>query len=153
VNSDCGDLLRAFNEEGVRYLIVGAHAFAVHAEPRLTKDFDVWVEPDAENAGRVWRALVRFGAPLHGVRAEDFAKAGIIFQIGVQPNRIDVLTSITGVRFGTAWKNRVRTRTMGFVVSVLSLADLIRNKKAAGRPQDLLDVQTLELARRRRKKR
>jgi len=87
------------------------------------------------------------------VRVEDFIAADTTFQIGVQPNRIDVRTSIAAVRFGTAWKNRVRTRTMGLVVSVLGLADLIRNKKAAGRPQDLLDLQTLELARRRRKRR
>lgn len=152
VNSDCSELLSIFNEREVRYLIVGAHAFAYHAEPRFTKDFDVWVEPTRENASRVWKGLAAFGAPVGEVTPGDFAKPGTVFQIGVEPNRIDILTAIDGVRFPTAWENRARRVLGGVPVAYLGLRELIRNKRSVGRPKDLADLETLEEARRRRRR-
>ncbi len=138
------DRLSAFNEAGVRYLVVGAAAFIEHAEPRVTKDFGVWVEPTPENAARVWRALAEFGAPLAGIRPEDFGRRDTIYQIGVPPVRIDVVTSIEAVRFPTAWRNRRRGVYQGVQTGFLGLRELIRNKRAVGRPQDLADVAALE---------
>ncbi len=144
LTSDFSELLRSFNAAKVRYLVVGAYAVAYHSEPRFTQDFDVWVEPTAENAARVWRALEKFGAPLAGVRPADFAREEMVFQMGIAPNRIDVIMGIDGVAFRTAWKNRVSATLGGVPVQVLGKSDLIRNKRASGRPQDLLDLQRLQ---------
>ena len=143
LNSDFSELLKTFNAAGVRYLIVGAHAVAYHAEPRFTADFDVWAEPSAENAARVWAALRRYGAPLGTATEADFTNPDTIYQLGVEPNRIDIVMGIDGVSFSTAWRNRVRATFGGIAVCILGKADLIRNKRACGRPQDLLDLQHL----------
>lgn len=132
------------NAAGADYLIIGAHALAVHGFIRGTKDLDVWIRPSAENAPRVHRALVSFGAPAGDVSVEDFARPGIVYQIGVPPVRIDITTSIDGVTFDEAWPVRVTASFEGQPVAVLSRAHLIRNKRATGRPQDLVDVQRLE---------
>jgi hypothetical protein len=100
--------LRAFNAADVRFLVVGAYALALHGRPRATGDLDVWVEATAENAARVMQALAAFGAPLSGVVTEDFARAGIVYQIGVPPSRIDILTELTGITFAEAWPDRLR---------------------------------------------
>ncbi len=107
INPDFRDMLSALSTARARFLVVGAHAVAHHTEPRYTKDFDIWVEPSVANAERVWAALRAFGAPTFGPRAEEFARPDLVLQIGVEPNRIDLLTSITGVRFDAAWRNRV----------------------------------------------
>ena len=146
VNSDFSDLLSAFNAEGVEYLVVGAHALAAHGHIRATKDMDVWTRPNLDNAPRVLRALASFGAPLHDLSAQDLAGPGLIFQIGVPPVRIDVITSIDGVEFAAAWQDRVVGNLGGVSVPVLSRHHLIANKKAAGRLQDLADVEWLEKA-------
>jgi hypothetical protein len=111
---------------------------------RATKDLDVWIRPERANAARVLSALVAFGAPLHDLSVDDLARPGLIFQIGVEPIRIDVITRIDGVTFDAAWLDRVEARFGDQPVSVLSRDHLIQNKKAAGREQDLLDVKWLE---------
>jgi hypothetical protein len=144
VNRDFRDLLAAFNAQGVEYLVVGAYALAAHGHVRATKDLDVWVRPDAENAKRVLTALQAFGAPLHDLTEVDLATPGLIFQIGVPPVRIDVLTAIDGVEFADAWPTRMLTQFASEPVAVLAREHLIKNKRAAGRIQDLADVERLE---------
>lgn len=143
MNPDFKDLLSAFNAHGVEYIVVGAHALAAHGHVRATKDLDVWVRPDPENAKRVLAALRSFGAPLQDLTENDLASPGLIFQIGVAPVRIDVITAIDGVGFAEAWPDRVKTRFADLPVSVLSRKHLIQNKTAAGRTQDLADVEWL----------
>jgi hypothetical protein len=144
MNRDFRDLLSAFNDRGVEYLVVGAHALAAHGHVRATKDLDVLVRPDPANAARVLAALKGFGAPLHGLTEADLASPGLVFQIGVPPVRIDVLTAIDGVEFEEAWGARLRTRLADLEITVISKEHLIRNKRAAGRLQDLADVERLE---------
>jgi hypothetical protein len=146
MTKDFKDLLRAFNANAVKYLIIGAHAFGVHAQPRATKDLDLFIRSDRENAKAVYRALAEFGAPLEGMSPADFAD-GTSFQIGQPPDRIDVLQRIDGLTFDEAWPNRVEGMIDGDVpASVISREDLIKNKLASGREQDLLDVKTLRKA-------
>jgi hypothetical protein len=144
VNPDFRDLLAEFNGCGVEYLIVGAHALAAHGHVRATKDLDIWVRPEPENAKRVLKALQGFGAPLHDLSERDLAEPGLIFQIGVPPVRIDVVTSIDGVEFAQAWPERLATRFSDQPVSVLSRKHLIQNKRASARMQDLADIERLE---------
>jgi hypothetical protein len=144
VNPDFRDLFKAFNGEGVEYLLVGAQAVIIHAQPRYTKDMDVWVRASGENAERVFRALATFGAPLEGVTPRDFTDPNLIYQIGVAPNRVDIVMSIAGVDFEAGWANRVESTYGGTPIHVIGKDDLIRAKKASGRPQDLLDVDALE---------
>src|SRR5256885_10761379 len=129
VNRDFRDLLAAFNAHEVRYLVVGAYAVTFHSRPRFTKDLDVWVEPAAANAARVVRALTQFGAPLgsHGVSQVDFQRAGVVYQMGLAPNRIDVLTAIEGLDFAECWPRRVASTYGDAAVAYLSKADLIVN--------------------------
>lgn len=152
MNNDFLDLLRAFRDAQVRFLVVGAHAMAVHGTPRATGDLDVWVEASTANAERVWQALLSFGTPLHalGVELGDFATEGGVVQIGVPPRRIDLLTSIDGVYFAPAWERRVVTDVSGCPVAFLSYEDLLCNKRTAARPKDLQDVAMLEQAHRHR---
>ncbi|MEO8604372.1 MAG: hypothetical protein ABI629_17490 [bacterium] len=124
--------------------MVGAYAMAAHGVPRATGDIDVWVRPSRENAPRVLHALRVFGAPLFDLTAQDLARAGTMLQLGVPPRRIDILTSIDGVTFQTAWSRRVTARLGDVDVVVIGRADLLRNKRAAKRPKDLVDVQLLE---------
>ena len=143
MTKDFKDLLRAFNANAVKYLIIGAHAFGVHAEPRTTKDLDLFIRSDEENAKAAFRALADFGAPLQGLTSEDFCD-GTTFQIGLPPDRIDIIQQISGITFDEAWPNRVQGLIDGEVpASVISRDDLIRNKLASGREQDLLDVKAL----------
>jgi hypothetical protein len=146
MTKDFKDLLRAFNANAVKYLIIGAHAFSVHAEPRTTKDLDLFIRSDEENARAAFKALAEFGAPLQGLTAADFCD-GSTFQIGQPPDRIDVLQRIDGITFDEAWPNRIQGLLDGEVpASVISRDDLIRNKLASGREQDLLDVKVLRKA-------
>jgi hypothetical protein len=144
VNPDYRDMLSALSAEGAEYLIVGAYALAVHGVPRATGDIDLWVRPTPDNAYRVLAALRRFGAPLSELGESDFAVPGTVFQIGVAPRRIDILTSIDGVEFAEAWAARRSVDVEGLSVPVLSREHLIRNKKATGRLQDSADVARLE---------
>jgi hypothetical protein len=144
MNQDFRDLLAEFNAHGVEYIVVGGHALAAHGFVRATKDFDVWVRPSSANAPRVLAALTAFGAPLHDLCEADLASPGTVFQIGVPPIRIDVITAIDGVAFNNAWPVRILAPFADQMAPVLSREDLIRNKRAAGRPRDLLDAQWLE---------
>jgi hypothetical protein len=143
MTKDFKDLLRAFNANAVKYLIVGGHALGVHLVPRMTKDLDLFIRSDPENAAAALRALAQFGAPLEGMSPTDFAD-GTTFQIGQEPDRIDILQRIDGITFEEAWANRIEGTVDGDVpASVISRDDLIRNKLASGREQDLLDVKKL----------
>jgi len=144
LNPDYKDILCILNEENVDYLVVGAYALAAHGLPRATGDIDLWVRSDADNASRVWRALARFGAPLSDLTEEDLRSPGLVFQIGVAPARIDILTSIDSVEFTEAWRDRLEVGIEGLLVKIIGRAHLITNKKAVGRPQDLADVARLE---------
>ena len=144
MNPDFRDILSALSDEEVEFLLVGAYALAVHGLPRATGDIDLWTRPDPGNARRVLLALARFGAPLEQIRQSDLCRPNLVFQIGVTPNRIDLLTSIDGVDFDEAWAARTEMELDGVRVPVISRRDLIRNKRASGRPQDLADVARLE---------
>lgn len=142
-NSDFKDILKSFNDNKVEYLIVGGYAVILYAEPRYTKDIDIWVRADQKNAAAIFKALKDFGAPLFGVNENDFAYEGYFYQIGIPPARIDILMSITGLKFDEAWHNRVETDFDGVKANFISKKDLIACKLAAGRPQDIIDAQLL----------
>ena len=144
MNPDFKDLLSEFNAHGVEYLVVGAYALAAHGRVRATGDLDVWVRPEPANAKRVFSALAAFGAPLQDLTEQELRSPGIVYQIGVAPLRIDVLTGIDAVEFEEAWRERFVTRFADQSVPVLSVAHLIRNKRAVGRAQDIADVEWLE---------
>lgn len=143
MNPDFEDLLRDLSAARAEYLVIGGYAVAFHTEPRYTKDLDVWVRPTTANARRVMTALRKFGAPLDNLRIKDLTTLGIIFQIGVEPNRIDVLTEVDGVDFEAAWKRRVEGPFGRVTVPWISATDLAANKRSVGRPQDLLDLAKL----------
>jgi hypothetical protein len=143
VNQDFFDLLQALNQHEVRFLIVGGYAVIKHSEPRYTKDLDVWIASDFENAGRVVAALTDFGAPLGELTAKDFTAKDFYFTIGIAPNRIDIWFDLPGVEFENCWQNRVTGNIGELEVSFISREDLIKNKQAVGRLQDLADVEKL----------
>ncbi len=143
-NNDLTELLALLNAEGAEYVIVGAYALALHGRARATKDVDIFIRSTAENAQRVWRALVAFGAPLSNLKVGDLASQNTFFIMGRPPNQIDIVTSIDAVSFEQAWATRVATRYGGVPVSFIGKAELIANKKATGRLQDLADVESLE---------
>ena len=145
-NRDFNDLFCAFNAHEVRYLVVGAYAVTFHARPRFTQDLDLWIDPAPDNAQRVWRALASFGAPMHDLSVRELSAPDLVVQLGVAPNRIDVLTGIEGVRFDEAWPDRVEAHYDRTPIHIVSRDILIRNKRALGRPQDLLDLEALERA-------
>lgn len=149
MNPDYADLFKLFNGHRVRYLVVGAYAVVFYAEPRYTKDLDLWVEPTRENADRVWKALTEFGAPLEGVTAEDFSNPELIYQIGVEPNRIDIMMAVPGLEFQGAWKRRVTSSYGGEEIGILNLEDLVLAKKTTDRESDRLDLRLLEEAKKR----
>lgn len=146
MSKDFQDILRTFNAHKVKYLVVGGFAFGVHLEPRTTKDIDLWIRTDPENAKAVFQALAEFGAPIAGMTPADFMD-GTVFQMGQSPERIDILQQVSGLDFDSAWERRLE----GFIdentpALVISRDDLIRNKLASGRDQDLLDVKNLQAA-------
>lgn len=146
MNQDLKDLFRIFNEYGVKYLVVGAYAVIYYAEPRYTKDLDIWVEPAVKNAERVWKALKVFGAPLDSVTIDDFSDRELIYQIGIAPNRIDIMMDIPGVDFSSAWENRVEASYDKEPIHIIGINDLIEAKKTSNREQDRLDLRNLELS-------
>lgn len=148
LSQDARDLLAELQEAEARFLVVGAHALAVHGVSRATLDFDVFVEPSSENAPRVLAALRAFGAPIaaHGVTLGDFERAGTVYQLGLPPNRIDLITAIDGVSFDSAWRGRVEAEVDGLQVPFLGRQELIRNKSSTGRAKDKADVEALEAA-------
>lgn len=145
LNEDYRDILHALSDENVRFILVGAYALAAHGYPRATMDIDIWVMPSPDNAEAVLRALRSFGAPLHNLTKEDLEEDGTIFQIGVAPRRIDIITAASGIEFEHTYQNSVVVNIDGIDVHIPSIDDLIINKKATGRTKDLADVEALEL--------
>ena len=146
MNQDFRDLLQALLNAGARFLVVGAHAMAVHGVPRATGDLDVWISPDRANSDCVWQALLAFGAPVQelGLSREDLEAPGMVIQVGLPPRRIDLLTEASGLTFDEAWQNRTTHLVGSHEVPFLGRQDLVRNKRAAGRPKDLADLDVLE---------
>ena len=144
LNEDYKDMLQSLSEEKVRFLLVGAYAMAAHGYPRATMDIDIWVMPSPENADAVLRSLRRFGAPLHDLTRKDLQTDGTIFQIGVAPRRIDIITSASGLRFEETFSRSMAMDIDGIEVHVPAIQDLIRNKRATGRAKDLADAEALE---------
>ena len=142
LNEDYRDMLHALSDEKVRFLLVGAYALAAHGYPRATMDIDIWVMPSPQNADAVLRALRRFGATLHNLTKEDLQKDGTIFQIGVAPRRIDIITAASGLQFEETYGRSLSVNIEGIEVHIPSIDDLIRNKKALGRTKDLADAET-----------
>lgn len=144
MNSDFKELLSILNDSQVEYLVVGGYAVIFHAEPRYTKDIDLWILPSRENALRLRAALVRFGAWVEGMTLEHFCTEQTMFQIGLPPCRVDFLTSVPGLAFSAAYNDRVVSDVAGVSIPFLSRQDLIQAKRTAARPQDLLDLAALQ---------
>ena len=144
LNEDYKDMLQALADEKVEFLLVGAYALAAHGYPRATMDIDIWVMPSPDNAEAVLRAVRRFGAPLHDLTKSDLEKEGTVFQIGVAPRRIDIITAASGLTFDQASSRAATVEIEGIAVRIPSIADLIRNKRASGRTRDLADAEALE---------
>ena len=141
--SDFGAMLRCLNACGARYLVVGGYAVMRHTEPRFTKDLDLWIDNSRANTKRVFKALGLFGAPLAGLSAQDLEKPELVLQIGLAPVRVDFLTTLPGLEFRAAWRNRDTFRWEGVRTHFISKADLIQAKRLAGRPQDRRDLRSL----------
>ncbi len=144
LSRDFSEFIECLNESNVRYLVIGGYAVAHHGHPRYTKDLDVWLEMSPENSTRIIKALEKFGFATLGLRAEDFLEPDTIIQLGYEPQRIDLLTSAAGIDFATAWENQCLVEVEHLTIRVLGLPQLIKNKQAVGRPQDLADVDALE---------
>jgi len=146
---DFKELLSALNAYRAKYLVVGAYAVSIHAQPRATKDLDILVKADAANAEAIFAALAQFGAPLEELTPADFAAPGPFFRLGREPVGIDILTTIPGVEFDAAWQRRVEhvvDSESGLKASFISRDDLIAAKLASGRTQDLADVEAIRRA-------
>jgi hypothetical protein len=144
LNKDYKEMLQLLIDEKVKFLLVGAYALAAHGYPRATMDIDIWVMPSPNNIQSVLRVLKRFEAPLHGLSQSDLQKPDTVFQIGVAPRRIDIITGASGLQFESAFANSIETEIEGLTLNIPSIADLIRNKRASGRTKDLADVEALE---------
>ena len=144
LNEDYRDMLHVLSKEKVRFILVGAYALAAHGYPRATMDIDIWVMPSPENADAVLRALNRFGAPLHNLTKEDLLREGTVFQIGVAPRRIDIITAASGLQFEPTYLNSISVNIEETEVRIPSIDDLILNKRATGRTKDMADAEALE---------
>ena len=149
MNQDFKELLQAFNDEQVKYLVIGGYAVIKYTEPRYTKDLDLWVSIGEDNSERVYRALKKFGAPLTELSAQDFSAAGFFYTMGIAPQRIDVLFSVDKLDFAQCWERRVESQIDGIHVNFISAEDLIINKEAVRRFQDLADAEKLRIAQER----
>ena len=152
LNEDYKEMLQCLSDEGVKFLLVGAYAMAAHGYPRATTDIDIWVMPSPDNAAAVLRALDRFGAPLQGLTMGDLQRDDTIFQIGVAPRRIDIITGASGLQFDEALSHSSAVTIEGIEIHILSIDDLIRNKRASGRTIDLADAEALESLKRSEQK-
>ena len=144
LNEDYKEMLQLLLEEQVDFIIVGAYALGAHGYPRATGDIDIWVKPNNTNSRKLYKALARFGAPLEQIEIDDFSMEGIIFQIGVIPRRIDIITKIDGVTYQEADEDKITVEVEGLMLPVISLEKLIKNKMATGREKDELDIKTLK---------
>ncbi|MDO8494080.1 MAG: nucleotidyltransferase [Deltaproteobacteria bacterium] len=148
---DYEELFLKLNEHKIKYLVVGAHAVMYYTEPRYTKDIDVWIVSDFNDVHSIHQALKDFGAPMQNFKPDDFNNKNLIFQIGVAPVRIDILTNIPGPSFKEAWRNKVKTKYGKADIYLLSMKDLIKAKEASGRDQDKIDVKNLQKIKRPKK--
>ena len=144
LNHDFHELLECFARHNVRYLVIGGWALAAHGIPRLTKDLDLWVMPDSSNAQAVLTALEEFGFQGIGLTAHDFQQPEMVIQLGYPPNRVDLITSPSGVEFEQCWTNRLELKLDGVDVPFIGREELIANKRATGRSQDMVDIESLE---------
>ncbi|MCB8966364.1 MAG: hypothetical protein H6660_05655 [Ardenticatenaceae bacterium] len=144
LNLDFKEFIQSLNDNDVRYLVVGGYAVAFHGHPRFTKDIDIWVWVDEQNASNLVKALDQFGFASLGLTAADFLEPGIIVQLGYPPNRIDLITSLKGVEFSICYAQRVEETIDGIILPFIDLENLKKNKKAVGRLQDLADLENLE---------
>lgn len=145
LNQDYKEMLQILQEHNVEHIIVGAYALAAQGYPRNTLDIDIWVNPTLENSLKVYNALAQFGSPLHDIDANTFKCKGIVFQIGVAPRRIDIITEISGdIEFKEAQIRSIRIDMEGIPLNILSIEDLIKNKASTGRPKDIVDVRNLK---------
>ena len=144
LNQDFEDILSAFSAEKVKFMVVGGYAMAFHGYVRATGDIDLWIHASPENAERVWQALKTFGAPLFDLTKTDLQTLGIVFQIGLVPSRIDVITQIDGVEFEDAWKEHQTVEIDGLQIPIIGKTQLLINKKSAGRPKDNIDALWLQ---------
>lgn len=144
LSRDFSEFIECLNESKVRYLIIGGYAVAHHGRPRYTKDIDIWLDVSPENGTRVVEALAKFGFAALGLTSADFQEPDTIIQLGYEPQRIDLLTSAAGIDFATAWDNQCIVEVDSIPLRILGLKQLIENKTAVGRPQDLADVDALE---------
>lgn len=143
LNKDYKEMLQLLSEESVKFIVVGAYALAAHGFPRATGDIDIWIEPEIVNANKVIKVLKRFGCPLYSITIDDLLIKGTVFQIGVAPRRIDIVTAIDGVEFNEAWDDCIKVIIEGIHIPVLSLDKLIKNKESTGREKDVLDLKNL----------
>ncbi len=152
VEKDYRDFLRLLGAKKAKYLIVGGFAYSYHAEPRYTKDIDLLVEATEENGAKVRAAIAEFWGMKPEIDPADFIRRDAVIQLGLEPVRIDIITSCAGIEFQSAWKNRVKAKYGDILVFFISLEDLIKNKRAVGRDRDLLDAKYLERVRKAKRK-
>jgi hypothetical protein len=143
---DFRELLKIFEKHKIRYLVVGGYAVMKYSEPRFTKDLDVLIAPDQDNANAVYSALKDFGAPLENLTSDDFTHEDYFYQMGRAPLRVDIMMSIPGISFDEAWENRKVVELNDLKILFISRSDLIRSKEASGRPQDMIDIDKLKEA-------
>ena len=144
MNEDYKEMLQSLLDQKVEFIVVGAYALAAHGFPRATGDMDVWIKPNEKNSKKVYKVLARFGAPINEIREDEFSQPGLIFQIGVVPRRIDIITKIDAVEFGEADSDKIFVDIDDLKIPVLSIDKLIKNKMATGREKDLLDAKLLK---------
>ena len=144
INVDYKELFKTLNKYRVKYLVVGAYAVIYYAEPRFTKDLDIWVDSEPKNALKLYKALKEFKAPLRDMQPEDFTNKHIIYQIGVAPVRVDIIMGLPGINFANAWENKAISKYGSIVINILGLEELIKSKQKTKRLQDKLDLQNLK---------
>ena len=144
LNKDYKEMLLGLLKNEVRFLVVGAYAMAAYGYPRATGDFDIWVDNSEDNSDKLYKALSDFGAPLDNITPKTFCKKGMVFQIGLAPRRIDILTDIDGINFKQAYKSKQDIELDGLVLPFISKSNLIKNKRSTGRDIDIHDAQVLE---------
>jgi hypothetical protein len=144
LNKDFKEFIELLNENNVGYLVVGGYAVAFHGHPRYTKDLDVWIDLSPDNADKILNALKQFGFGSLGLKPDDFLEDGQIIQLGYPPNRIDILTTLTDLKFTDCYKARVEAKIQGLQINFIDIDNLKKNKRATGRPQDLVDAENLE---------
>ena len=144
LNQDFREFIQSLNDNQVRYLVVGGYAVAIHSYPRSTKDIDMWIDMNPENARRILQSLEQFGFGSQGLKQDDFLEAEMIVQLGIPPRRVDLLTSLVGVNFETCYADKVIVDIEGMPVNFVDLENLKQNKQSSGRAQDLADIENLE---------